>query len=177
MDVSDQRIPQQFLAGLPEGVKCISREGNDYVVIEKLLCPNNHSLMDEDVRIHGEPSIKIRIALGESDGLVYIDPFWGGHTKLFSFLPSSASPGSLSEASCPTCGVNLDIDEPCNEEDCSSGKGFCFYLPGGHNRIHVCARLGCPGHVMEISELAEDVRDDLSRINFPEDNEDPLGSP
>ena len=171
MDVSDHRIPLQFLAGLPEGIKYISRQGVDYLVVEELRCPSGHSLMDEDVRIHGEASIKIRVGLGGGEGLVYLDPFWGGHTKLFSFLPPSLPAGALAEASCPTCGAGLDIDEPCAEPECSSGKGFCFYLPGMRNRIHICARLGCPGHVMEISEMPQEVRESLNRINFPDEEE------
>jgi len=39
-------------------------------------------------------------------------------------------------------------------------------LPEKGNKILVCARLGCPGHRIEIDRLPEDVNELVSEINY-----------
>lgn len=41
-----------------------------------------------------------------------------------------------------------------------------FQLPGEGDRILVCARLGCPGHLMEISALPESLAESVSELDY-----------
>ena len=39
-------------------------------------------------------------------------------------------------------------------------------LPGKKNKILLCARLGCPGHRIEISRMQENIVKKVSEINY-----------
>ncbi|MDD5676680.1 MAG: hypothetical protein PHW60_01650 [Kiritimatiellae bacterium] len=159
-------IPDHFLKALPEGVKFVRRHQSDFLVAEQINCPRGHSLMAEVVRIHGEPSIRIRVQVGKSEGLVFIDAFWGGHAKLYNFIPDIISAGSVIKALCPVCGVSLIVADHCAQMGCKCDQAIVFALPGKTNKIYVCARLGCPGHRMEISALSHKVLAQVSKINY-----------
>ena len=122
--------------------------------------------MAEVVRIHGEPSISIRVQVGKSEGLIFIDAFWGGHAKLYNFIPDIVSAGSTVKAFCPVCGVSLIEEDPCAQMGCNCDRAIVFGLPGMANKICVCAKLGCPGHRLEISDLPHKLLDQVSKINY-----------
>ena len=159
-------IPIRFLAALPEGVKLVNRHGKEYLVIEQLLGPSGESLVSEMVHIHNEPAVFFGMRIGNSEGFVFVDPFWGSHAKLYSFIPDLSQGNCLREAYSPETGDSLMVDWACGIEGCDCAKSIEFRLPGGGNRIYVCARLGCPGHRMEIARLPHGVSDTISRINY-----------
>jgi hypothetical protein len=115
--------------------------------------------MDDAVKIHGEPSIKMQIETGDVGGLMFVDAFWGGHEKLYGFIPE---PGIV-RAACPSCGRSLIVEQECPEGCC--GECIVLALPGD-NRISVCARLGCPGHHLHIAEMPESIVAQLDDINL-----------
>ncbi len=166
MQLVHKEIPYRFLQHLPEGIKFIHKHGKEFLVVEELYCPNHHSLIAESVCIHGQPSVTMKIRLGGQEGLLFVDAFWGSHAKLYSFIPKLDEEQPLVEAFCPTCGVSLLIDETCTYTDCNCEKNIRFYLPGTKNRILVCARLGCPGHLMDISDLPHNLSETVSEINY-----------
>jgi hypothetical protein len=166
MELRHTRIPPRFLEHLPEGLKYVHRHGKEYLVVEQLVCPLGHSLMATSVHIHDEPSIRIKVRTADQEGLIFVDTFWGSHDKLYSFLPVQAGKHPVLETFCPECGTSLVEEEPCEQEGCDSTKCIVFRLPGGANRIYVCARLGCPWHRMDISELPESVSRSVSEINY-----------
>jgi len=166
MKLIHKTIPKQFLTAIPEGIKFVKRHGQDFLVAEKIYCPNGHSLMADVVRIHGEPSISIRMQVGQSEGIIFIDAFWGGHAKLYNFIPDIASSGPIIKAFCPVCGVDLIVDDPCSQAGCKSNRAIMFTLQGKVNKIYVCAKLGCPGHRMEVVNLLPRVLEQVSEINY-----------
>lgn len=166
MKLVPRHIPDHFLNALPEGIQFVRRHQQDFLVAESLFCPRGHSLMAEVVRIHGEPSIRIRLEVGRNQGLAFIDAFWGGHTKLYAFIPDLAEPAPVVRAFCPVCGADMVVEAPCGHAGCACRRAIVFHLPGGANRIHVCARLGCAGHRMEIARLSRRVLDQVSAINY-----------
>ena len=151
---------------MPEGMKLVNRHGHEFIVVENLESPKGTQLMSESVRIHGEPSIRIGVKIGNSKGLIFIDAFWGSHVKLYGFSPDREHEGHIVEAFVPETGESLMVDYKCDVEGCTCGKGIEFRLPGGENRIQVCAALGCPGHKLSIVDLAKPVVDSVSGINF-----------
>ena len=159
-------IHDNFRKALPKGIKFVVRHQKDFLVAEQISCPRGHSLMAEVVRIHGEPSISIRVQVGKSEGQVFIDAFWGGHAKLYDFMPDIVSSGPIVKAFCPVCGVSLIVEDRCAQMGCKCSRAIVLALPGMVNKIYVCARLGCPGHRIEISDLPDKVLDQVSKINY-----------
>ncbi|RKX75840.1 MAG: hypothetical protein DRP87_13595 [Spirochaetes bacterium] len=166
MELIHNIIPLEFLNTLPEGIKFINKHGKEFLVIEELYCPKGHGLMVESVKIHGEPSIKIDVKIGDQQGAFFIDAFWGSHTKLYSFIPKISKEPVIVEAFCPTCGESMMVDDQCQLKGCESNRAILFFLPGKKNKIYVCAKLGCPGHRIEISRLPHYISEAVSDINF-----------
>lgn len=166
MELVHRKVPAEFLDALPEGMKFIHRKGKDFLVVEELRCPNGHSLISESVRIHGEPSIRVRIRPEEGAGLIFLDSFWGSHAKLYSFIPSARDQVDYIDAFCPECGVSMAVADACPHDTCGSEKSLLFHLPGAHNGVYVCARLGCPAHFLSITNLPRGVVERVSEINY-----------
>jgi hypothetical protein len=166
MKLVHREIPQHFIQALPRGLKFVRRDGKRFMVAENLRCPRGHSLMVRSVRIHGEPSIHLRVRVGRSAGDIFVDAFWGGHAKLYNFVPDLSGENPLTRAFCPTCGTGLVVENACHFRHCRSRHAILLALPGGKNRIYVCARLGCPGHRIELARLPHEVSAELSEVNY-----------
>lgn len=166
MELKTPKIPEEFIETLPEGMKFVHKHGKEFLVIEDVRCPNGHSLIAESVHIHGEPSININVSIENQKGNFYIDAFWGSHAKLYSFLPVLKNVDPVIQAFCPVCGVSLLTESGCEQENCDAKEHIFFNLPEAGNRILVCAKLGCPGHKIEIQNIPEDVNEVVSEINY-----------
>ncbi len=178
MKLSARRIPERFARAMPRGFRLVQRQGQDFLLVESVFCPRGHSLVVDSVRIHDEASVKLKVVVGDEAGFVFVDAFWGSHAKLFSFIPGiSGKESAFADAFCPYCDASMIEQHPCAEKGCGSDKSILLGLPGGKNSIHVCARLGCPGHVLDIVEMPEQVVRSVSGINyFGAGADDVLGS-
>ncbi len=163
-----QNIPSEFIENLPEGFKITNRKGAIYVVVDDLRCPNGHNLINDDVRIHGEPAIIFKVKGGGVKGTMYLDPFWGLHQKLFDFMFKGNIPNPLIKASCPECNISLMVNKQCEAEGCTSTEYIEFALPGGKNTIEVCSRWGCPEHYINIGAFPGNVALAVAKINYPD---------
>ena len=162
MQLNYKRIPPEFIDSLPDGLMFLKKHGRTFLVVDRVTCPNGHTLMDSSVRIHGEPSVKMKLIVGKTEGLLFVDAFWGGHQKLYSFIPEQG----VVEASCPTCGASLMTPEICAEPGCGCQTGILLNLPGENNNgIRICARLGCPGHRLVIDNQSSDLTRQIDAIN------------
>ncbi|MBF0433195.1 MAG: hypothetical protein HQK83_18085 [Fibrobacteria bacterium] len=166
MKLPVHKIPTEFAESVPRGMRLISKGHHDFLLIESLFCANGHSLMDNSVRIHGEASIKLKIKSKKEEGVVFIDAFWGSYSKLFSYIPTVAKKNQLIDVLCPHCESLLIENGECTQKGCKSGKKIVLHLPGGNNRIHVCAKLGCPGHLLKISDMPDEITESVSDLNF-----------
>jgi hypothetical protein len=164
VELRHTKIPQRFVDQLPEGLKYLHRQGKEYLVVEQLYCPAGHSLMSPSVRIHEEPSIRLRVRSGAQEGLIFVDAYWGSHDKLYSFLPSATDAGPVLQVFCAGCGISLVVEERCEQEGCGSDRCILFHLPS-KNAVYVCARLGCPWHRMDISSMPHSIQSSVSDIN------------
>jgi len=165
MELKHTEIPVEFLRHLPEGIKLVNRHGKEFLVIEQLYGPDGTDLISQTVRLHGEPAIRLGVRVGSSDGIVFVDAYWGSHAKLYSFVPDTAK-DDIVEAYVPETGKSLMVQRPCNVDGCDCTRSISFSLPGGKNHVYVCGRLGCPGHEIDIAELPQPVSQTLSSINF-----------
>jgi hypothetical protein len=167
MRLTVRKIPDQFLRAIPRGFRLVNRQGHDFLLIESLFCPNGHNLVVDSVRIHDEASIKLKVIVGGESGFIFVDAFWGSHEKLYSFIPRIQGGGeAFAEPFCPYCDAPMLENYACTQKVCGSAKSVLFTLPGGKNRIHVCARLGCPGHVLEIKDMPDAIVRSVNTINY-----------
>lgn len=172
MQLIHHKVPRDFLEMLPEGMKFLNRHGKEFLVVERVTCPNGHSLMAETVRIHDEPSIRIAVERSGGDGHVFIDAYWGSHAKLFDFLADASRPIVDAHAKCPECGVSLLVNRACSRIGCGSAASIAFRLPGAGNVIYACARLGCPDHSIVVGGVPTTLTEAVSEINFFGEGED-----
>jgi len=172
MKLPQRKIPESFLHALPQGIALVQRHGQDFLAVESVRCPQGHELIAEDVCIHGQPSIRFAIDTGASRGHIHVDPFWGGHDKLYDFIPVATRSQPVLRASCPECGTSLIARRPCNVAGCTCDEAILLTLPDGRNRIWVCARLGCAGHHFEVADLPSVVSAVLDDINYYTQDDD-----
>ncbi len=166
MKLKVTEIPQNLKKMVPPGFRLEQRGAHEFLVIESIYCPHGHNLLVESVRIHGKPSVMLKARIGNDEGVIFVDAFWGSHAKLFSFVPTDFTADAIVEASCPVCGASLMERRPCDEEDCDSLDGIVLFLPGNANKVHVCARIGCPGHHIEIIDVPHEYVEMISDINY-----------
>ena len=166
MKLTYKEIPKEFLKDLPRGVAHIRQNGKEYLVVEQLFCPAGHSLMVDNVRLHGRPSIKLGLRFNEAAGFIFVDSFWGSHDKLYSFIPTPKDlAGADEDVYCPVCRCSLLVDHiKCDE--CGMSKFIEMLLPGGQNRILVCSKLGCPEHELVAQDISPEITEVVSDINF-----------
>lgn len=166
MKLRTTQIPRELRQTVPPGFRLERRGDCEYLIIESIFCRHGHNLLVDSVRIHGEPSIRLHARIGKQEGTIFVDAFWGSHAKLFSFLPQLTREDPLVEAFCPVCGASMMEQYSCRQEGCQSDTGIILYLPGSDNTVHVCARLNCPGHHLNIIDVPEEVIDTISAINY-----------
>lgn len=164
MDIVRKEIPKQFFDSIPRGIKLIKKGSDTFLVVENLFCPNGHSLMSTSIQIHGANTIKFKISDGFSGGFLFLDAFWGSHSKLYSFIPKHSESLDSFDICCPVCSVSLLVKDRCKEDGCKCEKAVQMNLPG-RNRIVACARLGCPGHRIEIKDAPHKISEAISEIN------------
>ena len=167
MKLTAQQIPDEFIRVIPRGFRLVKKQGHDFLLVESLFCPNGHNLVVDSVRIHDEASIKLKVVINNESGFVFVDPFWGSHAKLFSFIPQiSGNEPVFAQTYCPYCDAGMMEHYACAQEGCGSEKSIALMLPGGKNLVHVCARLGCPGHVLDIRDMPHELVQSVNAINY-----------
>jgi hypothetical protein len=166
MELVVKKIPPEFTNSIPKGLRLVKKSQGYFLLVESLFCPNGHNLIVDSVRIHNEASIKLKVKIGAESGFIFIDSFWGSHTKLFSFIPGGARKKEpYVEAFCPYCDADLIEHFSCSQPKCGSDKNILMLLPGT-NKIHVCAKLGCQGHLLDVNDLSPAVFHSVNEINF-----------
>jgi two-component system NtrC family sensor kinase len=105
--------------------------------VKKAQCPKRHSLIDNEVRIGGLPSIRLRAAAGAEEGFIYLDPMYGRNGHQYGV---TAPLGTELQLSCPECRTTL-IDPSAKCPTCEAP--LCAFDVPGQGRLEVCSRRGC----------------------------------
>jgi len=104
--------------------------------IKKATCSKRHNLIDNDFKIGGLPSIKVKVLSENNEGIIHIDPVYGKHrnhyelgfpiTKDAKFVCPDCSISLVQkEKTCPKCGspiLAFEISGQGIYEVCSSEK-------------------------------------------------------
>ena len=81
------------------------------VHVKAALCPKNHNLIDNEHKIGGLPSIKIKMKTNGNEGFLFLDPVYG-RAKHYFGIPVEKN--EIIKLSCPICDLSLiDKFEKC----------------------------------------------------------------
>ncbi|MBU1099474.1 MAG: HAMP domain-containing protein [Bacteroidetes bacterium] len=72
--------------------------------IRNAVCPKGHNLMDDDHKIDGMPSIKIKAHSTSNEGFIHLDPIYGRHEHHYGI---HFDEDEEIKFHCPICGISL----------------------------------------------------------------------
>ena len=123
-----------------------------FLPIRQARCPNGCDLVDSANRVGGMPAIRVLLAAGGREGVVFLDPVYG------RFNHRAAEPqeeGGVADFHCPRCRVSLRVEgEHCGK---CGAETFAVEVPGP-GRVRWCRRIGCHWARWPEAEAAGDRR-------------------
>ena len=105
--------------------------------IKTAVCPRKHALMDDETRINGLPTIKVKAVSKGNIGIINLDPVYGKHRHQYGI---EFRRGKDLQVSCPQCNVSL-IDENIKCPKCGSPV-YRFEVPP-HGMFEGCPNPEC----------------------------------
>lgn len=106
--------------------------------IKKAQCPKRHNLLDNEIRIDGIPSIKVKVHHNDEDSIIHIDPVYG---KIRNIYDNDYKEKKDSQYLCPECNTSLLIEKKhCPKCD---SPVIGIEVPG-QGIYEVCSTKGCP---------------------------------
>ncbi len=102
--------------------------------IKKAVCPKRHSLIDNEFKIDGMPSLKVKVISDGKEGIIHIDPIYGKHRNQYKLdfkvdkhtkfvCPECNTSIVKHDAECPKCDspiLSFDVAGQGFYEVCSS---------------------------------------------------------
>jgi two-component system NtrC family sensor kinase len=123
--VDANQLQQVFINLIVNALDALNKEGGIITIatsqirlspygithIKKAVCPKRHDLMDNETKIEGMPSIKLKIKNDEKEGFINLDPVYGKDNHIYEFTPDLKKEIFVS---CPQCNVSLiEPDNKC----------------------------------------------------------------
>jgi len=105
--------------------------------IKNASCPNGHNLIDEDHRIDGLPSIKLKARYGNNIGFINLDPVYGKDNNHYG-IPVHKN--KTIHLECPECDVSL-TDKTTKCPECGS-EIYTIIIPG-QGFLQGCLKINC----------------------------------
>lgn len=101
--------------------------------IKKAICAKRHSLMDNEFKIDGLPSLKAKVVSADKEGLIHLDPVYGKHRNSFNL---DFKIGKESKFVCPECNISLiQRDKSCPK----CGSAVLAFEVEGQGIYEVCS--------------------------------------
>ncbi len=101
--------------------------------IKKATCPKRHSLMDNEFKIDGLSSLKVKVISDNKEGIIHLDPVYGKHRNFFNhdFKISKDT-----KFVCPECSISLiQQDKVCPK----CGSAVLVFEIEGQGTYEVCS--------------------------------------
>lgn len=138
-------IIQKAVAGLDE----IDVETDERIFPVEVRCPKcNHSLMDADCLIDGQPSIRFTASFGRHHCWLRLSSLYGSyHTESKFEIP----PDTVVNCFCPHCHAELVAASSC----AACGASMVPMTIRGGGIIQVCSRRGCREHMLDLDGASE----------------------
>jgi two-component system NtrC family sensor kinase len=124
----------------------IELEPRGVVQIKNASCPKNHSVIDNEIKIGGLPSIRMRARLNGEEGWLNLDPVYGSHRDQVSLRGANQTALKLS---CAQCDINL-LDEGITCPVC--GAPVYHLNTPVRGEILGCSRYGCDWQMWDFIE-------------------------
>ena len=91
--------------------------------IKHAVCPKRHELIDNEVKIDGMPSIKLKVFSNDKESFIHLDPVYGKHRNQFNSFNLKADVQFL----CPECSYSLMV--PNKKCPVCNSPMFTFEIP------------------------------------------------
>ncbi len=121
----------------------LERLPSGMIAITRAYCPNGHNLVDatEAARFNKYSGLVLMAAGEHTTGKVILSPIHGDDTK---FGESGFELGEVTQLTCPECGVEFPVIQPCGCTEGSNIVGLFLSdeLEDG-NQVAVCTAWGC----------------------------------
>jgi two-component system, NtrC family, sensor kinase len=104
--------------------KLISLSPYGTLQIKNAVCSKRHSLMNEEVKIDGKPSVKLKIIQNGKEGFVNLDPVYGKNRDKYGMEIKISEQVQIS---CPKCNISV-IDKESTCPKCKSTI-YSFEIP------------------------------------------------
>ncbi len=105
--------------------------------IRSAVCPKHHDLMDDEVKIGGLPSVRVKAIADGEEGIAHLDPVYGRHRHQYAVDTRNRRDVRIC---CPQCDTSLlEPDARCPR--CGS-PAYAFEVPP-HGTFEGCANPGC----------------------------------
>ncbi len=95
------------------------------VQIKQALCPKGHELMDEQERIDGLPTVKLKVIVNGQETFVNLDPIYGKNRIKMSVPITSDDKVDIR---CPKCNISL-VDQGATCPECNAPV-YVLEIPG-----------------------------------------------
>jgi len=105
--------------------------------IKQATCAKNHSLIDQEYKIDGLPSIKLKAITDGEEGYINIDPIYGKHRNQYNI---TFTKNRLVNLFCPECDMSL-VDESKKCPKCTSPV-YSITIPS-YGVLNRCTKFGC----------------------------------
>jgi len=160
------QIQQVFLNLLINAIDAIGKKGgiiqiatkevslSPYGVIQirNAACPKGHSLIDEEHKIEGMPSIKLKAKSETNEGFIHLDPIYGKHQDHYGI---QIKDDEIVRLYCPQCGISL-VDESKLGPNCGAPT-YSLIVPG-QGVIEGCTKFKCMWQKWDAVDNAGDIK-------------------
>ena len=151
ISVDANQIQQVFINLLVNAADAIGENGGRITVTRSLIslsahglapikvavCPKGHSLMDNETKSYGLPTIRVKAVSNRNEGIINLDPVYGKHRHQYGIEIES---GKELRVSCPQCSVSL-VEANVKCPKCGSPV-YAFEVPP-HGMLKGCTNPEC----------------------------------
>ena len=149
--VDTNQIQQVFINLIVNASDAISKDGGTIKIssssislsslgiahIKKAVCPKRHDLIDNEIKIDGLPTVKIKAVSNGVEGIINLDPVYGKHRHHYGI---EIKKGKSIQVSCPKCNSSLmNNDKKCPK--CNSST-YSFEVPS-QGMFEACTNPDC----------------------------------
>ncbi len=150
--VDANQIQQVFINLFVNASDAIGKEGGTITVttnhislspygtaqIKKATCPKRHNLLDNEVKIDGIPSIKVKVRSNGTESIIHVDPIYG---KIRNIYAQDYKEKKDAQYVCPDCNSSLILE---NKSCPKCGSSIIGIEVAGQGIYQVCSTKGCP---------------------------------
>jgi len=139
-----RRRVDEILARTREGLDLVSPTGDERVFALEVCCARcNHSLMDAQHLIEGQPSVRVTISFGRKHGWLLLSSLYGSFTiESEHEIPAE----TVAYFFCPHCHAELAGATDCPL--CAAPMVPLIVRGGG--MVQICSRRGCRSHMLDV---------------------------